>query len=421
MTARNILMSAAGNGGPSGYYYYLTPSAAYYAKRFQGIQPLSSGWMISGNNYIGTTVKYFVLTLNAVGQVLNYREDSSYGYSNIGGMHLGGSKVLSGDVVPMSQGINTLIGCVNSTPAYTNTPSQVFPSYASPNLQCVDVSTSTSFSSSQYNYDPEYGGTYYYYGASNAVNGTVNWVKRIDSGPWSYPFAATMRANDATNVWFSVQNNNASYGGLLAFNKTTGVISSAFTMTGQPCGISAFSDESGNLYLGSYNGDLTKISTSNTVLWSKRYFDQSTSQNYGYMQACFYDNAIYVVAGNHPNGVYLSKISPSDGSVIWSVKFPALYSTSSISVSQNGIMFAAIDNNGSGLEKSFLINYPLVGGIFGTFGILTLSTMTTAVIDHSVTIQTASGPNLTSLSGSTTTYQSSLGTATNPLSTKVTI
>lgn len=411
-----VRLSAAG-----GYYYVMATETQYYQPQFNGVQPLSSGWMVDVTRPNDVRAKAI---LDSAGNLLSYRQDSSAITSPIDSMNRGGAAVFSGGVVPSWLGSGQdKLAFISSTPSYTGTPGN---KWSGPPIGLrvlgIDYGANTVFSHGfytdyEYVYQPAIA-------SENATSGTSNWVQRWNLSTWEYPQAALIRPGDATNVW--VLMGRASSCAILPFNKSTGAVGTGYAFSGASLGNSPPSfvaDPSGNLYIGTTNGQIFKVNTSNTVDWAFVLSDSATGQNFGYTHMCYYDGYLYAIGSQHPNGNYLTRINPSDGSIDWAVKISTpLYGCAGVSASANGIMVVGDDNNSSGYKKSYLLNYPLAGGIIGAKGDFVFSNMTINRGTLSLTSTSVSGPALTSLSNpGTTSYSSSLNTATSIIGSKFVI
>ena len=423
MTTRMILMSAAGaSGGPSGYYYEMTTQAQYYEPYFTGVQPTSNGWLVSGER--PNDIR-FTMALSSTGDTTSYKTDSLNITSVIPSMNKGGSSLLSNNTVPawLRSGYNRL-AFISNSPAYVGTPATSFvPSFANlGGIMGIDYSNNNIFSWGYYS-DGE-SQNYIYVGAISATSGTTVWAKRYDISPWTYPDTALIRPGDSTNVWITT-----AYGSniaLMRLDRTTGAATTGFYFSGVTTNNATpgfVSDPSGNLYISTYNGQIFRINTSNTLDWAYSFGDASTGTNFGYTHMCYYDGYLYAIGSQHPNGNYLVKINPSNATIVWAIKISSpLYGCSGISASANGIMIFGQNGDFNGYKKAYLLNYPLTAGILGTKGLFTFSEMSVSMSSIPLTINTTGTPTLTSIGApGSSSYPSSLGESTSITNGKVVI
>lgn len=410
-------LSAAG-----GYYYKISTQEQYYTPVFTGVQPLSSGWLING--YRPNTER-FAATLDTAGNLINYRQDSQSNFFNIGTMARGGSAVLSSDNVPAwLSGVDRL-AFISTTPSYVGTPGGRLDNIAG-GLSVLGIDSSNNRVISQGSYSDGEFTNYGYIGATNAATGAGVWVRRynINGNSWTYPNAALIRPGDSTNVWIAAGYSDKI--GYMRLTRASGAETTGFFVSGATTNNIAagfVSDPSGNLYTGTYNGQIWRMNTSNTLDWARVYSDSASGQNFGYTHICFFDGFLYAIGSQHPNGNYLVRINPSDGTIDWAIKISSpLYGCSGISASANGIMVVGSDSGSSGFGSTYLLNYPLTGGITGTKGEFVFSNMTVNTSSLSLTVNSVSGPSTTSQANpSATTYTSSLNAATSIIGNKTTI
>lgn len=406
-----------------GYYYKISTITQYYQPQFNGVQPISSGWMLSG--YRGNGER-FVATLDSAGNLVNYTQDTNNYPVQLNSMAQGGPRLLStGNFPTLVLGGANKIGFISTTPSYAGTPGgSIVPGFASlGSLMGIDYANNYAISNGSYN-DGEFI-NYGYIGVTNASTGAGVWVKRYNiGGSWNYSNMALIRPGDTTNFW--VQIGYGSFVGYALFDRTSGAISSGYYVTGATTNNAAagfVSDPSGNLYTGTYNGQIWRMNTSNTIDWAFVYSDSSTGQNFGYTYICYYDGYLYFIGTQHPNGNYVGRINTSNGNVDWAIKMTTpLYGCFGISASANGIMIIGNDNNSSGYQATYVLNYPLTGGITGAKGDFVFSNMTVSASSLSLTVNSAAGPSLTTESApAASTYPSSLTTNTSILGSKVVI
>lgn len=408
-----VRLSAAG-----GYYYSISTITQYYQPQILAVQPISTGWIVSGQR---PNTERFTFTLGPTGTLLSYKQDSSNYSTTVRSMNQGGPAAFSTDDVPVQFGGGVdIFGFISSTPNYTGTPGKFANSLSNYQIMGIDYSANRLFSTAYYD-----DGTniYPYIGSSNYSAGTTNWVRRWTYSPWGFAYIALIRPGDTTNVLISSTRNDGSGSklGVIKIDKSTPAVNGAYRFSSiSGDALSFITDPSGNLYFGTYNGQIARVNTSDTVDWAYTYWDSATLQNFGYTHVCFYDGYLYAIGSQHPNGNYLTRINPSDGSVEWAIKITApFYGCYGISASQNGIMVPGEDSNSSGYKTTYLLNYPLAGGIIGTKGAFTFANMTLGRFSISTTFDSATGPTLSTQSaGSASSYSSSLSTATSILSSQ---
>ena len=400
----------------SGYYYSIPTLTAYSQPLFTGVQPISTGWIVSGYR----STDYFNVTLGPTGALLSYKQDSLNYFSSVSSMHRGGASAFSTDAVPVyfGNGIDKF-GFIDNSPSYTGTPGNIANGLINYSILGIDYSANRFFSTATYN-DGTY--DYAYIASSNYSAGTTNWVRRWNvASPWKYPTVALIRNGDSTNVLVAAQYNSTF--GAIKFNKSTAAVSSAYAFSSTALGVhplSFISDPSGNLYFGTQNGQIIRVNTSDTVDWAYEYSDSSSGQNFGYTYVCYYDGYLYAIGTSHSNGNYLTKINPANGSVVWATKITgALYNCYGISASANGIMVVGENLASGGYSTAYLLNYPLAGGFTGVNGDFTFTNMTVNLSSVTTTFDSVSGPTTSVVTaGSTSTYTSSLNTATSILGTQ---
>ena len=107
------------------------------------------------------------------------------------------------------------------------------------------------------------------------------------------------------------------------------------------------------------------------------------------------------------------KINPSDGSVVWSVKMNSTFlnTASGISVTANGVV--VIGKNNDSPAYGVIFNYPIAGGVSGSYnsGALVLTTATVSASSTVVTITNPGYPSISSANGYNT-FTGSTFTAT---------
>lgn len=406
-----------------GYYYKISTIDQYYQPQFTGVQPLSSGWMTSGYRGNGNR---FAATLDSAGNLSNYAEDSSNYFFDIRTMSQGGPRLLSTGFIPawITSGQDKL-AFISTTPSYNGVPGgKIVPAFASVGV-VLGIDYDNNYVISNGSYSDGESINYGYIAATNATTRAGVWVKRYNIGsPWNYSGPALVRPGDTTNVW--VQIGYDSFVGYALFNRSTGARTASYYVSGASTNNAALgfvTDPSGNLYTGTYNGQIWRMNTSNTIDWGRVYSDAANSQNFGYTYLSYYDGYLYFFSSQHPNGNYIGRINPSDGSIDWAIKITQpLYAGSGISVSANGIMVVGADNNSSGFQAAYLLNYPLTGGITGTKGDFIFSNMTVSSSSLSLTVNSTTGPTLTDQSApASSTYPSSLNASSSILGSKVVI
>lgn len=399
------------SSGPSGYYYKLSPSVQYYGVAFGGIQPITSGWLVSGSK--GNDER-FVMKLDTTGTLTSYKRSSNGSDVHIGTMS---------DRGYFSSGIhatthnNVSVGFMDNDLNYVGYTGGVFNALGQPTPAGIDDASNTVFST-YYNTN----NTKCYISSTNVSSGTSNWGRGWPIGTWSWPGKALIRAGDTSVVTLQIAFNDMS--GFVRFNKSTGNLESAHYFSNSALGNTArsfISDSSGFLYLSSLNGQIVCANASNEVVWANTYFGIA-GQNFGYIHMCLYDGFLYVFAAMHYNGSYLAKINPADGTAVWGTNISApLYSGTGISVSANGIMITGNDDNSYGWQNAYLLNYPLDGGLFGTKGDFTFSNLNVSRMAFSTTLSSTTGPTLEQVSGTgPTSYGALLNTAPSIVGSKIT-
>ena len=415
-------LSAAG-----GYYYKISTIDRYYQPQFTGVQPLSSGpaWMISG--YRGNGER-FAATLDSAGNLVGYKQDNSNFFFQLYTMAKGGGTQLSTGFIPawITSGQDRLAFISDTPISYNGAAGGKFvPAYANiGDLVGIDYDNNYVYSYGFYYSESAY---YLWLAATNASTRAGVWVQRYNIGTWGFPNAALIRPGDTTNVWIQIgYNAGSSSVGYASFNRSTGARTGGYYVTGASTNNTAagfVSDPSGNLYTGTFNGQIWRMNTSNTIDWAFYYADSATSQGFGYSFICYYDGYIYFISTQHPNGNYVGRINASNGSVDWAIKITQpFYGCFGISANANGIMVIGSDNDSNGFKATYLLNYPLTGGITGTKGDFVFSNMTVSASPLSLTVNSVTGPSLTSQGApAASTYTSSLVNATSILGSKVVI
>jgi hypothetical protein len=392
------------------YYYSLALVDENYSPVFQNPVVFSGGgWAFAGRRdspSAGASNKRFIVTLNSLGNVTNYVQDSGGGPQPYLGFLLSNGNY--------AFNYQSTVGYISPSLSYTGT--RKVPANPTSSVSPIAADGNNIYVNGVY----DDGTSTWINLASMNADTTTNWTKRFaaNGGSWSSAKFVVVRPNDATNV-LVVGKFNSKLGAFL-LNKSTAAVSSGigYSTTQFDNVNAAFSDSSGNVYIGSTSGSLMKINSSNSIVWQYTYTKTTTGSNFGYMDGAFYNNKIYFTGSQHPDGFYLVRIDPNTGDVEWSVEInnSAFYSGTGIAAGPDGLLICGNNNPNT---NAYVLNYPLAGGVYGTYGAFSFSTLGVTKTNPGGSFSAQSAPSLTNIyDGNTSTYGTSLVTGTNPMSQK---
>lgn len=411
-----FVAAGKGPGGPSGYYYRIDPEAQYYTGQLRASQPApDGGWILSGYRGNGNR---FIAKLSTTGTVTAFKTDSYLpDFSSMSGF----GQFTSSDDRLVHTYVQSKIGFTSKS-SLTYTSPLLNGSVGGIVMGVHDASNRVYFS---YSTGGGYQPTIQRIISRNASTGAVDWAKEFTVGGnnWYWPDKALVRANDTDNVWVQISRNTI---GFVVLNRSTGATVGSWELsnaTMSNVALSMIQDPSGNMYISGYNGHIARVSTSNTTDWAKAY--SFSGQSFGYTHICYYNGYIYGTGSQHPNGNYLFKINPSDGTFVWFINMPnasnGFYGITGISAGPDGIGVVGNSASAGGFEKTWFLNYPLDAGITGTYGDMTFASGSGGGDGISATFSSQTNPTFSnsSVTSGTTSYTSSLNTATSIFNSKV--
>lgn len=396
-------------GGPSGYYYKMSTVTQYYAPSFGGTRPLAGGgWVIAGSR--PNDIR-FIATLASNGVLTSYKQTSPVGFlPEIHSMSVR-NQFADGR---MSVALYDKIGYISTSQSYTGTPCKL----AQPSgIMCNDDATNVVFAA--YSTGGGYSPREYHVNAINS-SGSTYWVKKWGGSGYEFgggPGRAFIRPGDTTNMWVNVATGNSV--SLWLFDKSTGIVNGAYSLTNQTIGTgmtSVITDPSGNIYFSNNVGKILRVNANNTYAWGFIY--AQGAQAFDTTHICFYNGYIYGLA----RGTYLFKLNPANGSLVWLINITGGFNGYNISAGPDGIMTSGGGGGGSGFESTYLLNYPLDAGILGTRGALSFAVGSASLTAISGYFETTAIPALqNSVVAWPNTYTESLVNSSSLMGSKTTI
>jgi hypothetical protein len=413
-----------GTSNVSGWYYFIAPTSGTEVQ-LNGIQPLSTGSLIGSLRRLGNS--QFVYVLNTTGAV-SFCTSPSGGSGEypifLGTMNDGNGHAFANDTVPMfykieTRGIARLSSngsLIQSVVHGVNLNSDAF-------LGGVSASTSQAYCVRSQLIDPETGANDQHWVMLDFVNNTVvskYWRQQSQDNFWT-AFREGLSLTDATwcfqvNGWTG----NPAGGAIMQFNKTTGALngSNGYHLSGMNTPWGFVSDPSGNMYMSSNAGKICKMnSTITSISWSKQYSESGVTSSDTYI--AYYDGFLYAVQDQrNSTGTLLMRINPSNGDVVWSVRInnSFIQRVTGITVTANGII--VLGRTQDAPRNGAIFNYPIAGGVFGSFnaGQLVLTSVTASASNVTVNITNPSYPSFSTSTARGTVEGYALNANTFPYS-----
>lgn len=415
------IQSFYGTSNVSGWYYFIPPTSGTEVS-FYGIQPLSNGSLVGTLRRLGNS--QFMYVLNTTGAVSFCTTPSGEYPMYIGTMNDGNSHTFSNDTVPFYYQFDTRGVARVATDGSLIQPITWAVNMSSPlYLGGVSASTSQAYYTRSQLIDPETGANDQYWVMLDFVNNTAvskYWRQQGQDNYWT-AFLEGLSLTDATwcyqvNGWTG----NPAGGAIMQFNKTTGALngSNGYHLSGMNTPFGFVSDPSGNMYMSSNAGKICKMnSTITSISWSKQYSESGVTSSDTYI--AYYDGFLYAVQDQrNSTGTLLMRINPSDGSVVWSVRInnSFIQRVSGITVTANGVI--VLGRNNASPRYGAIFNYPIAGGVFGSFnaGQLVLTSVTASASNVTVNITNPSYPSFTTTTARGTTNGNALSATSLPYS-----
>lgn len=393
------VQSFYGTSNVSGWYYFMAPSAGN-GPRVRGMQPISNGNLLGTMN-VGNS--NYAFALNTTGAVVSCTVVSTYGLF-IGFMNEGNAHAFANDNIPMfykfdTKGIARLATDATLIQPITwsvNQGDDLYLGGSSPSTYQAYYNRANLFNS-------EYGYYYQNWVMLNFANNTAVTKYYAQQGQDNYwgRFLDGMSLTDSTWSYALVSwSGSPSGSGLMKFNKTTGALdgSNGFHIGGMAGAFGFVSDPSGNMYISAQTGGrIARINSSITAVnWCNGYSESGATGSDTYI--AYYDGYLYAVQDQRSStGTLLMKLNPSNGSVVWSVRInnTFLLRVDGISVTANGIVVSG--RNNAATPYGVILNYPIAGGLFGSFnsGELVITSVTASASAVSSTITNPGYPSFT--------------------------
>lgn len=416
------IQSFYGTSNVSGWYYFIPPTSGTEVSLY-GIQPLSNGSLLGTIRRLVNS--HFVYVLNTTGAVSFCTTPSGEYPLYVGTMNEGNSHTFSNDTIPMFYRFTTKgVARVSANGSLIQPITWGVNMSEDLYLGGVSASTSQAYYNRSQLIDPESGANDQYWVMLDFVNNTSvskYWRKQSQDNFWT-GFMEGLSLTDATwSYAVTGWTGNPSGSAIMQFNKTTGALngSNGYHISGMAGATGFVSDPSGNMYMSCQtSGRIVKLNSSITsVLWCKSYSESGSIGTDTYI--AYYGDYLYAVQDQrNSTGTLLMRINPSDGSVVWSVRInnSFIQRVSGITVTANGVI--VLGRNNASPRYGAIFNYPIAGGVFGSFnaGELVLTSVTASASNVSATITNPAYPSFSTVTSRGTTDGNALSDTSLPYS-----